>query len=56
MDYWGEPRRAAHALGIHPNTVRYRLTRLAERWPVDLTDPAQRPALRPEIAGKQAGH
>jgi hypothetical protein len=51
LDYWGEPRRAAHALGVHPNTVRYRMARLAERCPVDLTDPAQRLALRLEIAG-----
>jgi hypothetical protein len=50
IDYWGEPRRAAHALGVHPNTVRYRMARLAERCPVDLTDPTQRLALRLEIA------
>lgn len=55
IDYWGEPRRAARALGVHPNTVRYRMARLAERCPVDLTDPAQRLALRLEIAGALAG-
>ena len=46
----GEPRRAAQALGVHPNTVRYRTARLAEWCDVDLDDPAQRLAVRLEIA------
>lgn len=50
IDHWGEPRRAASALDVHPNTVRYRLARLAERCPLDLADPAVRLALRLEIA------
>lgn len=53
IDYWGEPRRAADALGVHPNTVRNRLARVAERCPVDLNDPAQRLAVRLEIAVSQ---
>lgn len=55
VDYWGEPQRAARALGVHPNTVRYRLARLAELCPVDLDDPAQRLAVRLEIARLRAG-
>lgn len=50
IDHWGEPRRAAQALGIHPNTVRYRMARLTKECPIDLTDPTQRLALRLEIA------
>lgn len=54
IDYWCEPRRAARALGVHPNTVRYRLARLNERTPLDLTDPAARLALRLEIERAQS--
>lgn len=54
IDHWGEPRRAAGVLGVHPNTVRYRLARLDERCPIDLADPAVRLALRLEIAGVRA--
>ncbi|WP_374999850.1 PucR family transcriptional regulator [Aeromicrobium sp. CTD01-1L150] len=50
LDRWGEPGRAARQLGVHPNTVRYRLARLAKVLPLDLEDPAQRLALRLEIA------
>jgi len=49
IDHWGEPRRAARQLGVHPNTVRYRLSRLAPLLPLDLEDPRQRLALRLEI-------
>jgi len=55
IDYWGEGRRAARALGVHPNTVRYRMARLAELCPVDLDDPAQRLAVRLELARFRAG-
>lgn len=50
LDHWGEPRRAARVLGVHPNTVRNRLARLAGQCPVDLADPTVRLALRLEIA------
>ena len=50
IDHWGEPRRAARRLGVHPNTIRYRLAQLAKVLPLDLEDPAQRLALRLEIA------
>ncbi|WP_436702145.1 PucR family transcriptional regulator [Nocardioides sp. BYT-33-1] len=48
VDHWGEPQRAARALGVHPNTVRNRLARLARTVPVDLEDPVARLALRLE--------
>ncbi|GAA3662063.1 PucR family transcriptional regulator [Nocardioides ginsengisoli] len=50
IDAWGEPQRAARALGVHPNTVRYRLARLGEVCALDLQDPAVRLAVRLEIA------
>ena len=54
IDYWGEPRRAAQALGVHPNPVRYRTARLADWCDIDLDDPAQRLAVRLEIARLRA--
>lgn len=50
IDHWGEPQRAAAALAVHPNTIRYRMARLHERCEVDLQDPEQRLAVRLEIA------
>jgi sugar diacid utilization regulator len=41
----GDPRAAANALRIHPNTFRYRMRRLAELVPVNLDDPEVRLAL-----------
>lgn len=55
IDYWGEPQRAARALAVHPNTIRYRMARLAETCPVDLDDPLQRLAVRLEIARIRTG-
>lgn len=60
LDHWGEVARAARALDVHPNTIRYRLTKLdgldgLDGWgDVDLEDPAQRLALRLEIARHRA--
>ncbi len=50
IDYWGEPQKAARHLGVHANTIRYRLARLAEQSPVNLEDPHERLALRLELA------
>lgn len=50
LDHWGEPQRAARALGVHPNTIRNRVARVVAACPIDLDDPAQRLALRLEIA------
>jgi hypothetical protein len=44
LDHWGDPRRAARALGVHPNTVRNRVERLTALSGLDLTDPEQRQA------------
>lgn len=41
----GDPRAAAKALRIHPNTLRYRMRRLLELVPLDLDDPDVRLAL-----------
>lgn len=41
----GDPRAAGQALRIHPNTLRYRMRRVAELSDVDLTDPNVRLAL-----------
>lgn len=43
-------RRTAEALHVHPNTVDYRLGRVAEVCAVDATDPAQRPAALAALA------
>ena len=45
LRYWdalGDVRAAADALGVHPNTVRYRVRRAAEVSGLDFTDPRQR--------------
>jgi hypothetical protein len=49
IDHWGNPQRAADVLGVHPNTVRYRMARLRDVCDVDLHDPAQRLAVRLEL-------
>lgn len=54
IDHWGEPQRAAAALAVHPNTIRYRMARLQERCEIDLHDPQQRLAVRLEIASLRA--
>ncbi|HET6503823.1 MAG TPA: helix-turn-helix domain-containing protein [Amycolatopsis sp.] len=41
----GDPRAAARALRIHPNTFRYRMRRLLEIVPLNLDDPDERLAL-----------
>lgn len=41
----GDPRAAAEALRIHPNTFRYRMRRLLELVPLELDDPGVRLAL-----------
>nr|WP_281365656.1 helix-turn-helix domain-containing protein [Nocardioides panzhihuensis] len=54
IDFWGEPKRAARSLAVHPNTVRNRAARIVELCPIDLEDPEQRLALRLEIARLRA--
>lgn len=55
IDHWGNPQRAAEVLGVHPNTVRYRMARLGEVCDVDLHDPTQRLALRLELETMPGG-
>ncbi|PJE94076.1 PucR family transcriptional regulator [Streptomyces carminius] len=50
LDHYGDPRRAARALRIHPNTLRYRLRGIGEVAPVDLSSPRLRLALRLQLA------
>ncbi|WP_026316165.1 PucR family transcriptional regulator [Actinokineospora enzanensis] len=45
----GDPRAAAAALTIHPNTLRYRMSRVAEALDADLTDPDTRLALLTQL-------
>jgi hypothetical protein len=45
----GDPRSAARELGIHPNTLRYRMGRLTELVDVDLADPDVRLALLAQL-------
>ncbi|HEX3792217.1 MAG TPA: helix-turn-helix domain-containing protein [Pseudonocardiaceae bacterium] len=42
LDAFGDVRRAAERLNIHPNTVRYRVRRAEQLTGIDLTDPEQR--------------
>jgi hypothetical protein len=42
LDAFGDVRTAADAVGVHPNTFRYRLRRLSELAALDLDDPEQR--------------
>jgi DNA-binding PucR family transcriptional regulator len=42
LDAFGDVRRAAGRLNIHPNTLRYRVRRATEVSGIDLDDPAQR--------------
>lgn len=42
LDGFGEVRVAADLVGVHPNTFRYRLRRLAELAALDLDDPVER--------------
>jgi len=42
LDNFGDVRAAAALVGVHPNTFRYRLRRLAELAALDLDDPVER--------------
>lgn len=51
----GDPRSASAALRIHPNTLRYRMRRLAELVEVDLRDPDVRMALLVQLVAVRWG-
>ncbi|RII17790.1 hypothetical protein DSC45_12880 [Streptomyces sp. YIM 130001] len=42
LDAFGDASQAAERLGVHPNTLRYRLRRARELFGVDLSDPTMR--------------
>lgn len=54
LDHPGDPRQAADRLHVHPNTLRYRMARLAELVVIDLGDPEARLALRLQL--RALGH
>lgn len=49
IDHWGDWRAAAKTLGVHPNTVRYRMAGFPDWLHRDLADPTRRTALRLEL-------
>ncbi|EWC61464.1 putative DNA-binding protein [Actinokineospora spheciospongiae] len=49
----GDPRAAAAALRIHPNTLRYRMSRVSALLAVDLTDPDTRVALLCQLVAER---
>ncbi|GAA2148254.1 DNA-binding PucR family transcriptional regulator [Humibacillus xanthopallidus] len=54
LDHPGDPREAARTLHVHPNTLRYRMTRLSDVVDLDLHDPETRLALRLQL--RALGH
>lgn len=50
LGHFGDVRRAATALHIHPNTLRYRVKRAEEILDIDLTDPAGRLLVEIQLA------
>ncbi|HEX6969533.1 MAG TPA: helix-turn-helix domain-containing protein [Micromonosporaceae bacterium] len=55
LDRQGDPREAARQLHVHPNTLRYRLRRLAELVDIDFDSPGTRLALQIQLAALRAG-
>jgi DNA-binding PucR family transcriptional regulator len=53
LDHPGEPSRAARALPVHPNTMRYRMARIADTAALDLADPLVRLAVRLQLEATQ---
>ena len=49
LDHPGDPRAAAADIHVHPNTLRYRLQRLADIVDLDLHDPETRLAVRLQL-------
>jgi len=53
LDHPGAPTRAAQAIHVHPNTMRYRMARIADLAGLDLDDPVVRLAVRLQLAAAQ---
>ena len=51
----GDPAEAGRELGVHENTVRYRLRKMADLTPLDLQDGAKRLAMIIEVAALDDG-
>ena len=49
----GDPAAAGALLGVHENTVRYRLRRMAEIIDLQLDDPGKRTAMMVELAATE---
>ncbi|KQU68114.1 CdaR family transcriptional regulator [Phycicoccus sp. Root101] len=50
LDHPGAPGRAARSIHVHPNTLRYRMNRIADLAGLDLDDPVVRLALRLQLS------
>lgn len=50
LDHPGAPGRAARSIHVHPNTMRYRMNRIADLAGLDFDDPLTRLALRLQLA------
>lgn len=50
LDQWGDPRKTARHLHVHPNTLRYRLRRIADVAHIDMESPRARLALQIQLA------
>ncbi|TDE32176.1 PucR family transcriptional regulator [Actinomadura sp. 6K520] len=50
LDHFGDPKGTAQELGVHPNTLRHRLRRMAEVSALDLASPRVRMALRLQLS------
>lgn len=54
LEAFGDTAATARRLGVHENTVRYRIRRMASLAGVDLADPAERLLLAVELGGPAA--
>jgi DNA-binding PucR family transcriptional regulator len=52
LDHPGAPAQAARAIHVHPNTMRYRMARVADLAGLDLADPVVRLAVRLQLAAE----
>jgi DNA-binding PucR family transcriptional regulator len=50
LDHPGAPTQAARAIHVHPNTMRYRMSRIADLAGLDLDDATVRLAVRLQLA------
>jgi DNA-binding PucR family transcriptional regulator len=53
LDHPGAPAEAARAIHVHPNTMRYRMARIADLAGLDLDDPVVRLAVRLQLEAER---